>query len=109
MRWVVMSGLLVSCGGEEVPRTDEERVEDVLKLEGDGAAGERVFADQCAQCHGTDGSGADGDVDLGGVDLRGSAADTVVSAVVIPGPGMLSFATLPDQDVADVAAYASAL
>ena len=35
--------------------------------------------------------------------------DDVVRAVVMPGPGMLTFATVPDQDLADVAAHVGTL
>lgn len=109
MRWVALFGVVGACGGAEEPLVGEERVEAVLELDGHADAGSDVYDARCAQCHGGDGSGMDGELDLGGVDLRGVDREGVVRAVVTPGEGMLSFATLPDQDIADVAVFASAL
>lgn len=100
VRWWLI--LLVSCGGEP---TDEDRIDAVLDLEGDAGHGEEVYAASCESCHGADGTADDGA--LAGADLRGVTADRVVEAVVVPPAGMLTFDTMPDQDIADVAAHAS--
>ena len=87
--------LLVACGGEG-------RIDDVLALDGDAVAGESVFADECASCHGVDGTGGSGP------DLRGEGeGDEEIAEAVLFGEGdMPAFdGDLDDQDIADVVAY----
>lgn len=76
----------------------------ILGLPGDTAAGETVYADNCAVCHAADGSGSIGPA------IAGSAAEEVVStALVGVGDEMPAFDTLSDQDLADLAAFVEGL
>jgi mono/diheme cytochrome c family protein len=100
--WVVV--LAAACGGEP---SDKDRIRAVLRLEGDPENGELVYAELCVSCHGADGSGEDGT--LVGADIRGLEADIVADALVVPPSGMLTFDTVPDQDLADVIAHVAAL
>ena len=69
---------------------------------GDAAAGEQVFTDNCASCHGEDGTGGQGP------DLHNPDLDTarVTDQVTNGGGGMPPFGDqLDEQQIADVAAY----
>lgn len=70
-------------------------------LTGDPTAGEAIYADNCASCHGVDASGGSGPNLLGEVE-EGEATD-----IILNGEGdMPAFAdSLSDQDIADVIAY----
>ena len=105
-RWLGLV-LFVGCAGGEP--TDEDRVEAILDLEADPDAGGEIYASRCVSCHGEDGSAMSGSTELSGSDIRGLGAELVVSAVVVPPSGMLTFDTLPDQDVADVAGFVGGL
>ncbi len=109
MRWTTICAWLVACDGSDGVRTDEERVDDIVALEADAAAGAEVFAAQCAACHGADGSGAEDGFALAGADVRGVPAADVITNVVLPPVGMLTFDSLPDQSIADVAAHVEGL
>ena len=90
---------LVACGGEN----GDERVDDILALEGDVVAGEAVFAAECAVCHGDSGEGGSGPAMSGAI---GGFDDADLIGVVVNGVGsMPDLADLPDQDIADVTAY----
>jgi mono/diheme cytochrome c family protein len=105
-RWMGLV-LWAGCAGGEP--TDEDRVDAILELEGDTDAGGEVFAASCASCHGDDGSGLAGATQLSGSDLRGLDRVQVVTTIVTPPSGMLTFDTVPDQDLADVAAFVTGL
>jgi mono/diheme cytochrome c family protein len=98
---------VVACGCDEGDGEDREAV--ILALEPDLVAGAAVFLDHCAPCHGADGSATTDGFPLVGSDVRGLAAGTVIEAVLVPPAGMLSFDTLPDQSIADVAAHVEGL
>lgn len=69
---------------------------------GDAAAGEQIFADNCATCHGEDGSGGQGP------NLQNAGLDeaAVVEQVTNGGGGMPPFGgQLSEQEIQDVAAY----
>ncbi|HET7513559.1 MAG TPA: PQQ-binding-like beta-propeller repeat protein, partial [Gaiella sp.] len=71
---------------------------------GDAAAGERVFADNCSGCHGLDGTGANGGPSL----ATKSDRDAVVRQVRNGGGGMPAFkGTLSEKEIQDVATYVS--
>ena len=78
----------------------------------DIAAGRRVFASQCAWCHGTDGAGGTGP-ELGRPTLRHAATDRSLVDIVhngIPGTEMPSFAfALTHRTAWQTAAYVKSL
>jgi mono/diheme cytochrome c family protein len=87
--------LLAACGGKD------DRVDEILALDGDADAGAEVFASTCAGCHGADGGGGSGP------NLQGEDEVEEVTEVVLYGeeemPGFDG--DLTDQEIADVVAY----
>ena len=84
--------------------TGEETEPTTTAAEGDAAAGESVFSDNCSVCHGALGAGGNG-----GPDITGSqSADVaqIVEQVTNGGGGMPAFGgTLSPEDIANVSAY----
>ena len=78
----------------------------------DIAAGKRVFAAQCAWCHGADGTGGSGST-LRGVKLRNAATDAALLDILkngIAGTEMTGFAwSLTDRTAWQTAAYVRSL
>lgn len=130
----VLALTLAACGGDddggdgsaerETPPTTQEAVPtqtdttgeaDAGEEEQDGAggglpsgnanAGEQVFSENCASCHGPDGGGTGTAPSLQESDLAENR-DEVVDQVVNGGGGMPPFGDqLSDQQIADVAAF----
>ena len=72
---------------------------------GDAAAGKTVFSDNCAGCHGVDGTGGNGGPDLTTIPSAKDAA-AVTKQVENGGGGMPAFkGTLTQQQIKDVTAY----
>jgi len=89
------ASLLTACGGKD------DRVDEILALDGDADAGAEVFASTCAGCHGADGGGGSGP-NLQGED----EAEDVAEVVLYGGASMPGFdGDLSDQEIADVVAY----
>lgn len=85
---------------------DEERVDDVLALEGDPQTGAAFFSDSCERCHGPDGNGDGQGPELVGAGLQ---RRDIVEAV-LKGPWrMPSFSDESDQELADVTAFVDTL
>lgn len=78
---------------------------DILALEGDATAGETLFADNCASCHGADATGGTGP------DLVAEGFDEDGVNIILDGEeDMPSFsADLSDQDIADIIAWVDSL
>jgi mono/diheme cytochrome c family protein len=87
--------VLAACGGKD------DRVEEILALDGDADAGAEVFGSSCAGCHGADGGGGSGP------NLQGEDEAEDVAEMVLTGDGsMPAFdGELSDQEIADVVAY----
>jgi mono/diheme cytochrome c family protein len=121
--WWLAIGMMAACG--ETPADDDTDTDTdtadtdgggdggtltgdasaILALDADLAAGEALYADNCALCHAVDGSGGTGP------DIKSEDAADIVEAV-LEGPGVMGSAEdlgFVDQDVADVAAYAASL
>jgi mono/diheme cytochrome c family protein len=79
---------------------------------GDPAAGARIFAANCARCHGTDGVGmADArHIDLGSAAWQASMRDAAIVATVRAGRGtaMPAF-TFTEQELRDLLAHVRSL
>lgn len=87
MRFVVLSLFAFACA------TDTGIV-------GDADAGETLFADNCAACHGADGTGGSGP------DITGLDATTVEDTVIAGEGDMPAYGeTFDEQEIADVVAY----
>jgi mono/diheme cytochrome c family protein len=94
--WRVLP-LVAACngGGSGGSRTDT-----ILSLSGDDAAGETIYADNCAICHAADGSGGSGP------SLNGEELDAELVNVILNGEdSMPSFDELSDQEIADLIAW----
>jgi mono/diheme cytochrome c family protein len=101
-KWIGVVALLTACAGETT------RVDDILALNGDVDAGETLYGNNCASgCHDADGSATVGV----GNDIRGLGEADIVDSVVFPPTssmnGLADF--LSDQEIADIAAYATTL
>jgi mono/diheme cytochrome c family protein len=93
---------LAGCGGGggESSGPPPQQVVD----QGDASAGEKVFTDNCAACHGGDGGGGSGPK-LAGEDAY-TDPDVVVDQIRDGGGGMPAFdERLSAQQVADVSAF----
>ena len=120
---LLSAGVLAACGGggddetggggsqAEAPGqtdaapSDTETEEDAAPTEtGDAAAGENVFSENCAGCHGQDGGGGTGPALAGNEDA--SDAEQVLKQIREGGGGMPPFeGQLSDEEIANVAAY----
>jgi len=100
MRFPVWVALII-CSACTPKDDGSTTVEDVLALTGDATAGSDVYANDCAVCHGADGSGGSGS-NLQGED----GLEDVISVVLSGEDAMPSFeGDLTAQEIADVAAY----
>lgn len=82
---------------------DEQRLADILDLEGDLEAGQTFYDTNCATCHAADGSGGTGP------NIQGRARDVVVEATLVGPEVMPNFESRSDQDLADVSVYVGSL
>ena len=105
--------LAVACGGsEDKSATPETQIGSVPAAdtsggggEGDAAAGEAVFKENCATCHTLSAAGATGTVGPNLDDVKPDEAK-VKSQVENGGGAMPAFkGQLSDQEIADVSAY----
>ncbi len=93
--------LLAACSGDNnEDSADVDRAAAILALTGDTAAGDAVYSANCSGCHGDAGAGGDPGPNIQGVDPA-FAVDTLLNG----NGGMPSYASLADQDIADVVAY----
>ena len=92
-------------GGEGTGHAGQAPNEPTDEQEGDAAAGEAVWADNCAGCHGLEGTGANGGPDLTGNPVA-TDAERVRAQITNGGGGMPAFGgTLTEQQIADTTAY----
>jgi mono/diheme cytochrome c family protein len=108
--------LAVACGGGDDKSATPETVVGSVPAEtsgdttggggeGDAAAGEAVFKDNCATCHTLSAAGASGTVGPNLDDVKPDA-ETVKTQVENGGGAMPAFkGQLSDQQIADVSAY----
>ena len=108
--------LAVACGGGDDKSATPETVVGSVPAEtsgdttggggeGDAAAGEAVFKDNCATCHTLSAAGASGTVGPNLDDVKPDA-ETVKTQVENGGGAMPAFkGQLTDQQIADVSAY----
>lgn len=109
--WLVVLAMgMAACSGDE--GKDGDRVDAVLALDGDAAAGKTVFEANCVSCHAASGLGVDDPTAPGiGQNLTEASGETDADAefadIIINGKEqMIAFGdTLDDQQIADVIAY----
>jgi alcohol dehydrogenase (cytochrome c) len=90
-------------GGEGTGHAGQAPTEPTDEGEGDAEAGQAVWADNCAGCHGLEGTGANGGPDLTGIQAD---AEQVRAQITNGGGGMPAFSgTLSEQQIADTTAY----
>lgn len=93
--------LLAACSG--CNGATQAEIDAVMGLSGNDAPGETVYLDNCATCHVEDGSGGFGPSLIFHVPKHD---DEYLVALIIDGQGdMPSFASLGDQEIADVLTY----
>lgn len=95
--------LVAACGDKDDSGAAGDRASDILALTGDAAAGETVYTGNCSGCHGADGAGSDSFPSLVGVTASEGTINTVLDG--ISGTAMGSYASLSDQDIADLFAH----
>ena len=92
-------------GGERTGHAGQAPAEPTDGGEGDAEAGQAVWADNCAGCHGLEGTGANGGPDLTGSPVAADA-ERVRAQITNGGGGMPAFSgTLSEQQIADTTAY----
>lgn len=100
MRSLFLLPLLAACGGGDA------RVDDILALTGDAAAGEAVYTASCESCHGAGATGGSAPE----LASHFEADEEHIGAIVYGEEDMPAFGdSLSDQEIADVAAYLSGL
>ena len=91
--------------GEGTGHAGETPAEPTESGEGDPDAGRQVWADNCAGCHGADGTGGNGGPSLTNSPVARNAGDTMAQ-VRNGGGGMPAFKdTLSEQQIRDVTAF----
>lgn len=84
--------------------TGETRIQTILSLTPDTAAGETLYTMQCAACHMADGTGSASGANL--TERVPQIADEDILTILLEGRGnMDSYRFLKNQELADVAAY----
>lgn len=103
---LVAALMMVGCDEE---KGGDARVDDILALTGDPAAGEAVYTTNCEECHRASGMGVDDPVDpgIGENFAEVDEEDEELVPVILYGEGeMPAFEDiLTDQEIADVLAY----
>jgi menaquinol-cytochrome c reductase cytochrome b/c subunit len=90
--------LSIACQGKHV--------NDILDLEGDPVAGQALYVDNCAGCHGDDAQGASGP----NIVNESAEGEEFVEVVLSGEEEMPAFdGDLEDQEIADILAYVQAL
>ena len=96
----------VECTGP-TSGPDLERVDTILCLEGDLAAGETFYDMNCSLCHLDDGTGVDGGGTGANLTLSNLSEDNVIATVLIgiPYSDMDAYHHYQNQQLADVTTY----
>ena len=100
-----MDEVAAGGGGEGTGHAGQNPSEPTDEVAGDAGAGAAVWSDNCAGCHGTNGTGANGGPNLVGNEIALDPAK-VRAQVANGGGGMPAFKdTLTTQQINDVTAY----
>ena len=100
-----MDEVAAGGGGEGTGHAGQSPTEPTDEAEGNPEAGASVWSDNCAGCHGPEGTGANGGPNLVGNE-QAMDLERVRAQVTNGGGGMPAFKdTLSEQQISDVAAY----
>lgn len=106
LAWAALAAMtLAACGG---PVDKTGRVPGILALTGDVSAGQTVFANTCAGCHGPEGKG--GSAKAIASAIPGHTPETLAT-IALNGTGFImgpAGKDLSDQQVADLVAWLKA-
>lgn len=98
--------LTIGCGddtGGDTTPTDE--IAAIVALTGDAANGATVYGDNCAGCHGADGTGSAAGPDLSG-EIAEHSDEDIVTTIYNGDGSMPEYGTkLSEQEIADVLAH----
>lgn len=92
---------LTACGDKD----DTGAYSEILALTGDATSGETLFANNCAACHGADGSSGTAADLAEHVPLH---SDEELVTVMLEGFGSMPAVALEDQEAADILAWLKA-
>lgn len=98
-------GFGLGCGDDDHDEspTPDERIDAILGLTGDSAAGKVVHDSNCVACHGATGGGGSGPALTEEIPHH---TDTQIVSIIVYGEGsMQAQSALTDQEVADVLTY----
>ncbi len=83
-----------------------DRIDTIVSLTGNAAAGGPLWQTNCAGCHGDDGSGGSGGPETSGPAMPNDLTPVRLIEVALEGRGFMpSFAALEDAEIADLAAF----
>lgn len=97
---------------EKVPPREHERTDAVFGTPEATAAGERLFADHCAECHGKDAAGKGRHPSLRSERVQNDATPGDVHWLLVNGNlgrGMPSWSKLPDQQLWQIISFVKSL
>lgn len=106
----VLLGLLgmAGCsGGHDNDASSSDRIGAIEALAADTATGQTLFDSSCASCHGSDAMSGSADKNL--PTIVSSDTTLAIDQILNGGEGMASFASLTDQQVADILGYVKTL
>jgi mono/diheme cytochrome c family protein len=100
-----MKEVAAGGGGEGTGHAGETPEEPTNEQAGDPQAGESVWTDNCAGCHGLDGTGGNGGPNLTAIESAKDAS-RVRAQITNGGGGMPSFKdSLTEKQISDTTAY----
>ncbi len=104
---------LVGCGGGGSSGADAgtSRAKTVAGLTGAAASGKTLYTSNCSGCHGPEGKGTTSGIALAEPftnDTLEKLAGYVLNGIPTAKPPMPSYATLTDQQIADILAHGKA-
>lgn len=100
---LALTSLSLTVTGCDEEGIDSERFSTVVELQGDAAAGESLYASDCAGCHGADGQGGSAP------GIAGEETDESIEASLEGPDDMPKFDHWSDQELADVAQFVADL
>ena len=104
LRMAMGIGIAVVWSGCSGKVENQDRIDAILLLTGDPAAGDTAYQANCADCHGAAAEGGTGPAIAGYGD-----PETMAAQVLNGGSTRPAFASLSDQTIADIIAWTDSL
>ena len=111
---IVLSFLLSACSGagstsstSESAASESTRLSSIEGLTADSTAGGTLFTSDCASCHGSNATSGSANKNLPSIATSNETA--AIDQILNGGDGMSSFASLTDQQIADLLGYLKSL